>query len=136
MRALMVVILASLALVGCSGGGSVQTQDDPPPGTIWFGTAYDTGDFHLTNRGTTFPAGQQVAVVAHMSTPPGNVAVQLYLGFGGTQVAIATTTFSGQLDIMADLVPAIYFTTPGQYPFQAKDAGGNVLATGTVTIRP
>ena len=136
MRALILAVVAALVLVGCGNGGvTVANQDIPPAGTMWFGTAYDVSSFALTDRSDTFPAGQQIAVVAHMSSPPGNERVSLYMSLGGIQTPVGYTDFSGQLDLMAELLPAIYFTTPGQYPLQAKDAGGNVLSSATLTIR-
>lgn len=136
MRAMILAILASLALIGCSAAGNVAAQDVPPAGVIWFGTAYDTTTFALTDRSDTFPVGTQIAVVAHLRSVPATVRVTLYTTFEGEQVPVGYTDFTGNgYDIMADLIPAIYSTVPGQLPFQAKDSGGNVLATGTLTIR-
>lgn len=127
--------LVMTALMACGGGGSVAAGDVPPAGSIWFGTTYDVKTFHLTNAGTSFASGQQIAVVVHLASVPGTERVALYMTFAGVSTAVGYTDFTGNgYDIMADLVPAIYFTTPGQFPFQAKDSGGNVLATGTLTI--
>jgi hypothetical protein len=129
-------VTACLTLAGCGGGGTVPAQDVPPAGTIWFGTAYDVTTFHLTGHATSFPLGQQVALVARMSRAMGNERVEIDLTTSGIRLPVGYTSFTPGNDIAAELVPPNYLTIPGQIAFQAQDAGGNVLAIGTITITP
>jgi hypothetical protein len=133
-RRLIGAIMAAMLLVGCSSG-TVPVANLAPAGQEWFGTAFDTTTFALTGTASSFPAGSSVAVVAHLSkkVPEGQAIAIMVDGYaygsgkggpGGSDVygiVIAPGGFAGMPG------PAHIVTF--------ADVGGNVLATGSVTVK-
>lgn len=126
--------LVALVLVGCSA--TVAPANVPPSGQIWFGTAYDPQSFALAGQTTSFPVGQQVAMVANL-TKAGAGAVTIYLtGVGGQQIPFGSGDMTSNEGVLADLLGASSALPAGNYPVRVEDSGGNVLASGSFTVTP
>jgi hypothetical protein len=135
--AVIAVVIGGLLLLsrGSGGAASVPVTNQPPAGSIWFGTAFDPGTFALTGRGTSFPIGQ-IALVVHLSRPSRGENIGLMII--NPVVDIPQPAGGGNLaagdDLLAQLEPALYFPVAGTYHVVVLDAGGNQLAAGDVTI--
>lgn len=103
---------------------------------MWFGSSFDLSTFALTGRTTTIKLGSPVAFVAHLSRKSTGEVVGLELNIGG----VAATWPGGQpaagSDVMGEVLPAAEIFQPGPLVVRVVDAGGNTLASGTVTISP
>lgn len=136
MRKLILGAVVALSLAGCGGGGTVPAQDVPPAGTIWFGTAYDTASFALTSQGTSFRVGTQLAIVANLGRDVGNERITIHAPVGGTDVAVGFADMTSGNQVIADIIPGAEMAVAGAEPFSVQDSGGNVLATGSITLTP
>jgi hypothetical protein len=106
----------------------------PPAGVVWFGTSFDPRTFVVSGRTDTFPAGQPVAVVGHLSEtiPQGQ---QITISVDGYAFSTGTAP-SGGADLWGIVITPGWFTaTAGPaHAITFTDVGGNVLASGSVTI--
>lgn len=132
-RLALSVLVAMLAACGSSGPAPA---DVPPPGQIWFGSSFDTTTFVLSGRSTTLPLGSQVAFVARLTRPSKGEVVGLQLNVGGTPATWPGGTLAAGSDVMGQVLPAAEVYQPGPLRVEVVDVGGNVLASGTVTISP
>jgi hypothetical protein len=135
-RVALVVLLGTAILAGCVGsGGGVPAANLPPAGQELFGTSFNTTTFALTGAAGSFPTGQPVAVVAHLSSkvPEGQTIAITVDGYAyNTGKAGA-----GGSDVFGIVIaPGGFAGAPGpSHNVSFTDAGGNELASGTVTIR-
>lgn len=104
----------------------------PPSGQIWFGSSFDTTTFALSGITTTARTGTTVALVALLprSVSTGNVTMRVSLN--GTLVVNQAVTMTGSGELFGTTVGP--FTVPGTYTYDLDDIGGNVLASGTLTV--
>jgi len=127
----MVAVLLSVA--GCSSSGGVQATNLPPAGTVWFGTSFDTTTFVIAGQASSFPQSGQVALVARLSKMvPGGQPVNLLVDGIVMKSAAAS---SSDYDAFGSTLTAAQMTT-GSHAVTVTDAGGNLLASGSVTITP
>jgi PBP1b-binding outer membrane lipoprotein LpoB len=131
MKRIGLALAIALVVVGCSSGG-VPLANLPPAGTIWFGSSFDATTFAMTGQASTFAQGDKLVMVAHFTriVPSGQ-------GFNfvvdRTPIKAVTTTTDTDvygLAVTSALLPL------GPHAFEVDDAGGNSLASGTVTITP
>lgn len=137
----IVVLLIVLAVIGggyvlLNNGGraTVNVTDAPPTGVIWFGDTYDPTTFALTGRSTSHSMTQQTAMVASLSrsTRAEYLAITISSPEAGS-VPIGGGQMASGNNLMAYLIPALQVA--GQYPVAVTDSGGNVLASGTLTVQ-
>ena len=133
--ALVVVVLIGawqLGLFARFTSSAGTAGNIPPTGQIWFGSSFDTTTFALSGITTTARTGTTVALVAllprSISTGTANIRVSL----NGTQVLNQAVTMTGSGDLFGMTVGP--FVVPGTYKYDLVDLGGNVLATGTLTV--
>lgn len=139
MRKSIALAVAVLILVACQQGSPTtpapsgpDTADLPPAGQIWFGKTFDPQTFAVSDRSTTFPSGQPVAVVAHLSKPVDMATANLRVSVDGTNVVNQGTGQAGQADTYG-----VTITPPaaGHYLVELTDVGGNVLASASFDAR-
>jgi hypothetical protein len=105
--------------------------DYPPAGAIWFGSSFDATTFDVRDHADSFPAGDQVVLVAHSTQiiPEGQRATLSFDSYDfQTQAASA-----GGFDTYGMVVSSVFLTT-GSHTVILRDVGGNELARGTLTI--
>jgi hypothetical protein len=133
---LAVAFVAFLVLSGAFDSKKVISQSNMPPnGEIWFGSTYDPSTFALSGQTTSVSAGTAVALVATL-TRPGTAGERLTINttIAGTQVPIGFAIMDAGYNVMADHLTGSLFALPGTYVIEVQDAGGNVLANGTLTV--
>jgi hypothetical protein len=133
------LVVGLIVVVVVSGGlnskKTVPLSDAPPNGQIWFGSTYDTSTFALSGQTTSIPVGSGVALVAALNRSAGaNERLTIDATIAGTQLPIGFGTMNAGDDLLADHVEGGLFPLPGTYLIQIQDAGGNVLASGTLTV--
>jgi hypothetical protein len=103
----------------------------PPPATIWFGTSFDTTTLDVSGQASSFGQGDPVVMVAHFTrVVPGGQSINILLD----GVIIKSTAASASdydlfgMALNSALLPA------GQHTLEIDDVGGNMLASGIVTI--
>lgn len=136
MRAIILALVASLVLIGCSSapGGAVNNVDQPSAGSIWFGTAYDPTTFALSGRTSSVNVGSQVALVAGIRPLAADERVSIQLTGAGGQFTAGYGDLSAGSTVVAFLIAPIWIDTPGRLSVAVIDQGGNVLATSALTI--
>ena len=104
----------------------------PPTGQVWFGSSFDPSTFALSGITISTSTGTSVALVAHLprSVGSGDMSTRLY--YNGTLVANQATNMSGSGDIFGTTVGP--FTLSGTFRYEFVDVGGNVLASGDLTV--
>ena len=140
---LVVGIIALVVIVGGAyfaistglGGGSVPTTAKVPPvGSIWFGSSFDTSTFELTGQTKTATVGTPIALVGHLPTSVGSGDVNLRVSYNGSVVINQNVSMKGSGNLFGTtLTPMTY---AGSYDFAINDLGGNILASGSLTVAP
>jgi hypothetical protein len=133
---LAVAFVAVLAVSGAfNSKKTVAPSDVPANGEIWFGSTYDPSTFALSGQTTSVSAGTAVALVAAL-TRPATAGERLTINttIAGTQIPVGFATMDAGDDVMADHLTGSLFALPGTYVIEVQDAGGNVLASGTLTV--
>jgi len=128
-KLLMIAVLATAA--GCSSGG-VPLENLPPVGTIWFGASFDATTFAITGQSTTFAQGDKLVMVAHFTrvVPSGQG-----FNFVVDRTPIKAVTATADTDVYGLALTSALLPL-GTHAFEVDDAGGNALASGTLTITP
>lgn len=125
-------------LAGCQATSTPATQsgpaaaDLPPAGSVWFGSSFDPATFVVHGRTTTVPAGQPVAVVAHLSHSIDMSAANLRISLDGTNYLNQALGLAGEGDVYG-----MTFSPPaaGHYLVEVADVGGNVVASSSFDAR-
>ena len=151
MRALGVVLIALvLAACGDSGGGgggnegatgivggpgTTVTEAVPPIAAVWFGTAYDSANMNIYDKGSTFKAGSPVVAVATLITPrdPSDLKITIEIN-GSVKATLPPSPGGTGTTYGVDLTPQKF--APGSYLISFKSAAGKSLASASVTISP
>ncbi len=122
-------MLNSVAILGPDGGTPIDT---PPAGAIWFGETFDTTTFELSGRTSSVGANDSFAAVAQLTKITPGDAINLRLSYDGSVVSNTGVNWNGSGDVWgwtsAPLVAA------GAWTIALTDIGGNVLASGTLTV--
>ena len=127
---------AVASLIPTSSVPRIAVVNEPPSGTIWFGTDYDRVTFALDGRAITFPRAQRVVFVATLSrTILDQEVVSVHTVFAGTDRQIATFKFTGAGNILADGVPGTVLNVSGRLTFTVEDSAGNSLASGAISVQ-
>ena len=125
---LVVGLAISVGLLLSTNGGSA---DEPPAGSIWFGSSFDTKSFEIRDRADSFTSGARVALVAHLSqTVPAGYAATIDIDGHLTPTTVAP---SAGMDFYGVMIPSA-FLTPGVHHVRVSDIGGNELASGSLTV--
>jgi hypothetical protein len=136
----VVVALAVVALIGAWQLGlfsrftsSAGTAGNiPPTGQIWFGSSFDTTTFALSGITTTARTGTTVALVALLPRSISTGAASMRVSLNGTLVVNQAVNMNGSGDLFGTTVGPL--TISGTYKYELVDLGGNLLASGTLTV--
>jgi len=130
MRGAIVAVLL-VVLAGCSGSPDL---DLPPAGAIRFGTSFNPDTFAVTGSKSTFTPNDRVAMVAAFtSTVRGSVTLEATAG--GMITLSQQLAFDGEAGSYAITVAVSQLTfVTGPVEVRFLDVGGNVLASGTLTV--
>jgi hypothetical protein len=104
----------------------------PPTGQIWFGSSFDPSTFALSGITTTARTGSTVALVALLPRSISSGTANMRVSLNGTLVVNQAVTMTGSGELFG--TTAGPFTIPGTYKYELVDLGGNVLASGTLTV--
>lgn len=140
-----IVVIGLIVLAVAAGGyvlvnqgngdrAGVSAAEAPPAGTIWFGQSYDPSTFALTGRSMSVPAARQVALVASLSRPTRAEYLSVNLSDSTGTLPIGGGQMAAGNDLMAYLIPSSLVFT-GTYQVTVTDSGGNLLASGTLTVQ-
>jgi hypothetical protein len=127
-----------LLVVGVGGffitrqSGVQPNANQPPAGTIWFGTSFDTSTFAVSGQASSFTQSEHVVMVAHFSS---TVSSGKGLNVLVDGVIIKSTSATSDWDLFGMALNVAVLPT-GTHTFEIDDVGGNRLASGTVTITP
>lgn len=113
-----------------SAGGSAGNI--PPSGQIWFGSSFDPKTFAVSGRTTTARTGSSVAMVAYLPRSVSSGDINLRVLADGTMIANQSVTMTGSGELFGTTVGPFYLA--GSYRYEVTDIGGNVLASGTLTV--
>jgi len=103
----------------------------PPPGTIWFGTGYDSGLPGLTGRASTFMQGATLWMTVDLDKPlsdQNGITVMI------DGAAASNFPVDSSEQVFSTEVPAV--NTPGAHTVSIDDDTGSVLAKGIFTVTP
>ncbi len=133
--AAFLVIRGDLPGVGSSApnSGVSAPGNVPPVGQIWFGSTFDPNTFSMSGVVTTVSAGESVALVAQLpqSISAGDASMRVSLD-GTVILNQALSNVKGSGELFGTTVGP--FTIAGTYTYEIVDVGGNVLASGTLTV--
>jgi hypothetical protein len=129
MKRSTVTLLLAIALVGCGG---VNPADAPPAGTVWFGQSLDAKTLAITGRSTTLAMGTAGVMVANLGKSMKPEDVMVRVTFDGAVVNNERVKGSGNAAYWG--IPITSLPAAGDWLFEFVDAGGAVLATGTLTV--
>ncbi len=139
----VLVIAASLAAApalfhkpGTSGAPPADGGGIPATGTIWFGSSFDATSNLLLGRADSLPLGKQVAIVAHLNRAATGELVEMQLDVGGTPATLPGGEVIAGARLIGEVLPATAIYQAGTLTVRVVDAGGSLLAIGTVTILP
>jgi hypothetical protein len=150
MRALGVFFTIALVLAACgdSGGGGgggegatgivggtggTVTEAVPPIAAVWFGTAYDSANMYIYDKGSTFKTGSPVVAVATLITPrdPSDLKITVEIN-GSVKATLPPSPGGTGTTYGVDLTPQKF--APGSYLISFKSQAGKSLASASVTI--
>jgi hypothetical protein len=113
--------------------GGVSTNV-PPSGQIWFGTSFSPDTFAMTGRTTTAKVGGTVAAVATLPRAVSSGEINMRITLDGTILGVQNITMAGSgSGELVGVTLGPYFIG-GEYDYAILDLGGNVLATGRLTV--
>lgn len=115
---------------GKPDGGSAGNI--PPPGQIWFGNAFDPDTFAVSGRTTTVGSGQAVVLVAQFPRSVSSGEINLRTSIDGTLIGNQNVSMQGSGELFGVSIGPFYGA--GSYRYEITDLGGNVLASGTLTV--
>jgi hypothetical protein len=125
------LIIAAIVLAACNA--SVPAANVPPAGSIWFGSAFDVKTFALTGQASSFTAGQPVAMVAHLSRKSTGESMTIQISGSGYNGPMGGGSLGSGNDVMGQVLPGLAFPVAATSTVTVVDAGGNILASGTLT---
>jgi hypothetical protein len=112
--------------------GVQPNANQPPAGTIWFGTSFDESTFAVSGQASSFTQRDHVVMVAHFSTTVSSGKGVNILMDG---VILRSTSVTSNVDLFGMALNVAVLPT-GSHTFEIDDVGGNRLASGAVTITP
>ena len=131
-------LLLGLVVAVVAVGGFLLTRqtgvqpnaNQPPAGTIWFGTTFDESTFAVSGQASSFTQRDHVVMVAHFSaTVSSGKGVNILID----GVILRSTSATSDWDLFGMALNAAVLPT-GTHAFEIDDLGGNRLASGIVTI--
>ena len=133
---LLVVLLGAMVVLGgCSGstaspGGTVN-PDQPPRGSVWFGTAFDATTYVLGERFSTVEVNRPFSLVAHLTKSMDAPDLNMRTTHDDVYVSQARVNATGT-GVMWGFTPTPP-SAPGTWQYDFVDAHGNVLASGSIS---
>jgi hypothetical protein len=130
----VIAVLIDGAVFLTRGGGtaSVSPENLPPAGTIWFGSNFDPNTFAIAGRLASVTTNQGFSFVAHLTRPIDASAMGMRISWNGQVVATNAVNAKGTGDVWG-FTPAPIFSA-GTWKYELTDVGGNVLASGSITV--
>ncbi len=113
-----------------SGGGSAGNI--PPTGQMWFGTSFDPNTFAVSGRTSTTTKGTTVAAVATLPRSVSSGDINMRVSLDGTVIGVQQISMTGSGELFG-VTLGPYFVG-GAYKYDILDLGGNVLASGSLTV--
>ncbi|MGO9208218.1 MAG: hypothetical protein ACLQBX_18920, partial [Candidatus Limnocylindrales bacterium] len=104
----------------------------PPVGDIWFGSSFDPSTFAVAGITTSATPGSTVALVAQLPRSISSGQANLRGSLAGNVILNQALNVSGSGDLFGTTVGPL--NLPGMYTYQIVDVGGDVLASGTLTV--
>jgi hypothetical protein len=118
-------------LVG--GPGTTVTEGVPPVTAVWFGTAYDSANMAIYDKGSTFKAGGPLVAVATLLTPRDPADLEITVEINGSVKAKVPPGPGGTGSTYGVDLSGQKFA-PGSYLISFKSKAGKSLASASVTI--
>jgi hypothetical protein len=129
----VLVVLIAFAVVESGALSPAGTAGNVPPvGSIWFGSSFDPSTFAMSGVTTTTPPGSTVALVAQLPRSISSGQATMRVSLEGNVILNQTLNMSGSGQLFGTTVGPL--NLPGTYTYQIVDVGGNVMATGTLTV--
>ena len=129
----LVALVGVLLLSGAKSTPGVSAANVPAAGDVWFGTSFDPTTFAIAQRATTFSTSQAVAAVIHLTRSVDGSELSIRSYWNGTLLATSALSWSGTGDVWGTtLGPAL---GAGDWRYEFVDVGGNVLASGQITVQ-
>jgi hypothetical protein len=132
----VLVVAAAIGVViaaGSPSSGTVQPGNQPPAGTIWFGSSFDPTTFAISGRTSSISVGSPISGVAHLTRSMAGSELSIRVELNGAVIATVKTGWSGSGDIWG--FTPVAPTIAGTWTYQLVDVGGNVLASGALTVQ-
>lgn len=129
---LVVVVVAVGGFLITRQTGVQPNTNQPPAGTIWFGTSFDASTFAVSGQASSFTQRDHVVMVAHFS---GTVSSGKGVNILIDGLIFKSTTATSDWDLFGMALNVAVLPT-GTHAFEIDDVGGNRLASGAVTITP
>lgn len=107
--------------------------DLPPAGTIWFGSSFDTNTFEVRGRTRSVRTGEAVSMVASLDEMVDGSDLTLRVYLDDQLVSSSDANADGSGDLWGWTLPPHFIG--GTYRYEVADLGGNVLASGKLTVR-
>ena len=138
----LLIIVGAVALMALTYLGSTLRTDVassanlPPAGQVWFGSTVDPTTFEVDGKTSTATQGQQVVLVAHLSStvPKGSPVHVVMTQPDGQSVTGTPQAFDHDGDFISAVIPVPPGFATGDYSFEVEDAGGNRLASGSLQV--
>lgn len=108
------------------------TANTPPAGQIWFANTFDPTTLEPKGRIYSVKATEGFAVVGRLPKAVDASSLNVRMYFDGTLIATNQFNATGQGDTWAWSSSALL--AAGDWTFQFTDLGGNILATGSITV--
>ena len=138
----LLLIVGAVALMALTYLGSTLRTDVassanlPPAGQVWFGSTADPTTFEVGGKTSTATQGQQVVLVAHLSStvPKGSPVHVVMTQPDGKSVTGTPQAFDHDGDFISAVIPVPPGFATGDYSFEVEDAGGKRLASGSLQV--
>lgn len=118
--------------IGASTGGSTS-QVLPAPGTMWFGSSFETGTLAVRGRTTTVGTNEAFVGVARLPRTVDGSELLMRVYLDGQLISTQSANAPGTGDAWGWSLGPLF--TAGTWRWDVADVGGNVLASGSVTAK-
>ncbi|MHB8399937.1 MAG: hypothetical protein ACYDCI_13570 [Candidatus Limnocylindrales bacterium] len=131
---LLIAVVGAVMLGGAkSSTPQVAAANLPPAGEVWFGFSFDPNTFAMSQQATTFSTSAPIAAVIHLTHSMAGSQMSLRSYWNGTLVATTALTWSGTGDVWGTTLGPVL--EAGDWRYEFVDVGGNVLASGQITVQ-
>jgi hypothetical protein len=105
------------------------SSDIPPVGTVWFGPTFNPATFEMDRRVSKAPLGGSIAFVGRLREPANGLQVRLTVA--GTPTTLPADEVPDGSEVAGGTLNLLF---PGDMKVELVDVGGNVLASGTLSV--